>query len=301
MDPSGSPFALSAAAALIGAAAAAPSHASPAQPLSEVMAQEVAALARRPADVPLLIASGRTALELGDAHAAAGFFGRARELAPKNASAHLGMASTLVALNRPEAAFPEFARAQQLGSPELTVAPELGLAYDLAGEQRKAQATYLSALNGPRGAEARRRLALSLAISGDAAGATTVLQPLVTAGDIAALRTHAFILALNGDVRASTAALNDITRGRGSAAEPFLRALAELSAGEKAAALQLGIFPARISIAAAEDNSTGVSGDEAGVAVRPMEYGGPANPAPRMTADQLRRAKLSLYGVFPEP
>ena len=87
------------AAALISMLAAAPIEVSAAQPLADVMARQVAALARKPVNVPLLIAAGRTALQLGDAHAAAGFFGRARELAPGDAAAHLGMGSTLVALN----------------------------------------------------------------------------------------------------------------------------------------------------------------------------------------------------------
>jgi len=289
------------AAALISMLAAAPVEVSAAQPLADVMARQVAALARKPVNVPLLIAAGRTALQLGDAHAAAGFFGRARELAPGDAAAHLGMGSTLVALNRPEAAFVEFARAQELGAAPSAIAPDLGLAYDLAGDQLKAQAVYRSALGGRNGAEARQRLALSLAISGDCAAATTMLQPLLAAEDNSALRTRAFILALNGDVAASTAALNEISRGRGSAAEPFLRALPALSAAEKAAALNLGIFPSRISVAASDEIAhDSASGDRG---VKPMQYGGTA--APRQTApsgpEERKKAQLALFGVFPEP
>ena len=42
-----------------------------------------------------------------------------------------------------------------------------GLAYDLLGQQAQAQADYRAALSGADADEARRRLALSLAISGD--------------------------------------------------------------------------------------------------------------------------------------
>ena len=302
MDPKASRLlALGLTAALTSLLAAAPAAGSATQPLSQLMARQVAAVAKKPADVPLLIATGRTALKIGDAHAAAGFFGRARELAPDNAAAHLGMASTLVALNRPDAAFAEFARARDLGTSPGAFAADLGLAYDLAGDQAKAQAVYRSALGGPSGAEARRRLALSLAISGDPTGADAMLQPLITAGDAAALRNRAFVLALAGDVVGSTAALNQLAPGKGSAAEPFLRALAALSAGEKAAALNLGIFPSAVPIAATDQDVEGAFVDVFPGVPRPMEYGGHLKPGRAMTPDEQRKASLSLYGVFAEP
>jgi hypothetical protein len=198
-------------------------------------------------------------------------------------------------------AIAEFARAQQLGSPPSAFAPDLGLAYDLAGEQSKAQAIYRSALTGRDVAQTRRRLALSLAIGDDPAAAQAVLQPLLATGDRPALLTRAFILALSGDIVRSVAALNEIRRGSGYAAEPFLRALPALSAGEKAAMFNLGIFPSRIAVSEDESllefASTGVTGP----VVRPMEYGaGQQKPASPDTADQLRKAQLALYGVFPD-
>ena len=294
-------FAVWLAAALISVPATASAQASEANRLSDVMVRQVAALARSPRDVSLLIASGRTALQIGDASAAAGFFGRARDLAPGNAAAHLGMASTLVALNQPAPAISEFAHARQLGSSPSALAADLGLAYDVAGDQPKAQAAYRSGLKGGGGAEARRRLALSLAIGGDPSAGAAVLEPLLAAGDRPSLLTRAFILALSGDIADSMAALDRITRGSGSAAEPFLRALPALSAAEKAAMLNLGIFPTRIPIPDADWRLGEIASlDSTPGAARPMEYGGPLNPPPS-TADQLRNAKLALYGVFPEP
>lgn len=300
MDPRSTPFlSLCLCAALVSATGAEPAQARSPQRLGDVMAGHVAALARKPANVPLLIASGRTALQLGDAAAASGFFGRACELAPTNASAHQGMASTLVVLDRPDAAFAEFARAEQLGSPPAAIAADLGLAFDLAGNQSKAQAAYRSALNGPQAAEARRRLAVNLAIGGDPAAAAAVLEPLLAKRDRPALLTRAFILALSGDVDGSSAALDEIVGGSGSAAEPFLRALPALSAAEKAAALNLGIFPTRIAVAGGSTEIASV--DAVARAARPMEYGGPLRVPSPSTPDQLKRAKLSLYGVFAEP
>ena len=59
-----------------------------------------------------------------------------------------------------------------------TIGCDRGLAYDLLGRQAEAQADYRAALGGPDGDEARRRLALSLAISGNRAGALQTLAPL---------------------------------------------------------------------------------------------------------------------------
>jgi tetratricopeptide (TPR) repeat protein len=290
-------------AAVLASVTAAASAQAPRTPrLSAIMVRQVGALARAPSNVSLLVAAGGTALQLGDADAAAGFFGRARELAPENASAHLGMASTLVALNRPEMAFAEFARARHLGLSSAAMAADLGLAYDLAGDQVKAQAVYRSGLNEADAAETRRRLALSLAIAGDAGAAAAVLQPLLAAGDRPAQLTRALILALSGDVAGSTTALNEIRRGSGSAAEPFLRALPALSAGEKAATLNLGIFPTRIGVPdAGWSSGEFASTDARSTAARPMEYGGSVNAPTPSTSDQLRKAKLALFGVFPDP
>ena len=94
---------------------------------------------------------------------------------------------------------PYFTRAQQLGAPVATFACDRGLAYDLLGRQAEAQADYRMALTGPDADEARRRLALSLAISGNRAEALSTLAPLMAKGDAGAARARAFVLALTGD------------------------------------------------------------------------------------------------------
>ena len=88
------------------------------------------------------------------------------------------MGAVSVISGEPLAALPYFSRAQELGATTVTIGCDRGLAYDLLGRQSEAQADYRASLSGPDGDEARRRLALSLAISGDRAGALNALAPL---------------------------------------------------------------------------------------------------------------------------
>lgn len=200
-------------------------------------------LASDPKDFTSLIGAGRSALELGDAQAAAGFFARADDVNPHSPLPQAGMGAVSVLNNQPEAALPYFTRAQQLGATLATIGCDRGLAYDLMGRQADAQADYRAALSGPDGDEARRRLALSLAISGDRNGALQTLSPLVAKGDVAASRTRAFVLAISGDAGGAVSAINAAMPGSSASLMPFLQRLPTLQASQKAAAANLGIFP----------------------------------------------------------
>jgi Flp pilus assembly protein TadD len=200
-------------------------------------------LASDPKDFASLIGAGRAALELGDAQAAAGFFARADDVNPRSPLPQAGMGAVSVLNGEPQAALPYFTRAEQLGATRVTLGCDRGLAYDLMGRQADAQADYRAALSGPDGDEARRRLALSLAISGDRANALTTLSPLVAKGDVAAGRTRAFVLALTGDSNGAMVAINAAMPGSSASLAPFLQRLPSLQAGQKAAAANLGIFP----------------------------------------------------------
>jgi Flp pilus assembly protein TadD len=200
-------------------------------------------LASDPKDFASLIGAGRAALDLGDAQAAAGFFARADDVNPRSPLPQAGMGAVSVLNGEPQAALPYFSRAEQLGATLITIGCDRGLAYDLMGRQADAQADYRAALSGPDGDEARRRLALSLAISGDRSGALTTLSPLVAKGDVAAGRTRAFVLALTGDTGAAMTAINAAMPGSSASLAPFFQRLSSLPAGQKAAAANLGIFP----------------------------------------------------------
>jgi hypothetical protein len=138
---------------------------------------------------------------------------------------------------------PYFTRAVQLGATPSLIGCDRGLAYDLMGQQKLAQADYRAALSGPDGTEARRRLALSLAISGDKAGAVQTLAPLSAKGDPAAGRVRAFVLALTGDSQGAMVAIDAAMPGSWARVSPFLKRLPALAAGQKAAAVNLGMFP----------------------------------------------------------
>jgi Flp pilus assembly protein TadD len=200
-------------------------------------------LASDPKDFASLIGAGRAALELGDAQAAAGFFARADDVNSRSPLPQAGMGAVSVLSGEPQAALPYFNRAEQLGATRVTLGCDRGLAYDLMGRQADAQAEYRAALTGPDGDEARRRLALSLAISGDRTEALSTLSPLVAKGDVAAGRARAFVLALAGDTNAAVVAINAAMPGSSASLAPFLQRLPSLQSGQKAAAANLGIFP----------------------------------------------------------
>jgi Flp pilus assembly protein TadD len=207
------------------------------------LARYVRDLAADPKDFTTLIGAGRAALALGDTEAAAGFFARADDVNPHSPLPQAGMGAVSVMNGDPRAALPYFERAQQLGATMATIGCDRGLAYDLLGDQAKAQADYRSALTGPDGDEARRRLALSLAIGGDRTAALQTLSPLVAKRDPAAGRARAFILALGGDSAGALNAINAAMPGNSDRIAPFLSRLAGLSPAQKAAAVNLGIFP----------------------------------------------------------
>ena len=167
------------------------------------LARYVRTLASNPRDFGSLIGAGKAALELGDNQAAAGFFARADEVNPRSPLPQAGMGAVSVANGEPQAALPYFTRAQQLGASAAIFGSDRGLAYDLLGHQAKAQADYRAALGGPDSDEARRRLALSLAISGDKAGALQALECAAASRQVnaAAVEGDPLLAPLHGESR----------------------------------------------------------------------------------------------------
>ena len=230
--------------ALVAAPAAAQGSYSPYDETpAAALARYVRNLASDPKDFDSLIGAGKAALALDDPQTAAGFFARADEVNPRSPLPQAGMGAVAVANGEPRAALPYFKRAQQLGLPVASFACDRGLAYDLMGQQAQAQVDYRLALSGRDSDEARRRLALSLAISGDRAGALQTLTPLSARGDTGVARVRAFVLALTGDPTSAMQAIDAAMPGSWARVSPFLQRLSGLSAGQKAAAVNLGIFP----------------------------------------------------------
>ena len=225
------------------AAAAQGSYSQYDESATAALARYVRDLAADPQDFTSLIGAGRAALVLGDAEAASGFFARADAVNPNSPLPQAGMGGVSVIKGDPRAALPYFERAVQLGATLATIGCDQGLAYDLLGRQAEAQADYRAALNGPDHEEARRRLALSLAIGGHRAAALETLSPLMAKRDPGAERARAFVLALDGNPAGALAAINAAMPGSSERLAPFLQRLPSLSAGQKAAAINLGIFP----------------------------------------------------------
>ncbi len=210
---------------------------------NQVLVTSLKTLASEPKNLEALIAAGRASLELGDIQSAAGFFGRADEAYPQSPYPKIGMGAALTMGGDPSGALVQFQRAQSLGAPLSSFAIDRGLAYDLLGQQPQAQADYRTAMIGVQADEARRRMALSQAISRDFKGASATLDPLLRRSDAAALRTNAFVLALAGDREGARRTIERAMPGNGAQFEPFFRMLPVLRPAEKAAAVHLGEFP----------------------------------------------------------
>lgn len=206
--------------------------------------RHLADLGANPRSLTSLIGAGRAAIAVGDGNAAIGFFGRAEEIAPRDARVKAGMASALVLLEQPQTALRYFSEASALGAPAHEIARDRGLAYDMSGDPRRAQQDYILVLQRGEDAETRRRLALSLAISGNRDAALRALAPLLSSNDRPAQRTRAFVLALTGDASGAAQAVDSAMPGQGQRMAPFLGRLASLNPAQKAMAVHFGQFPA---------------------------------------------------------
>jgi Flp pilus assembly protein TadD len=208
------------------------------------LSHNLRSLAENPKSLHALMGAGKAAIELGDPQAAITFFGRAEEQAPRDGRIKMWIGAALVHLHKPDAAFKFFQEAVTLGVPEGEVARERGLAFDISGDARRAQRDYRLALQRGRDDEATRRLALSLAISGDREPALQLLEPQLLAGDRDGERTRALVLALTGDTGGAVRTVEaSMPGGRGSALAPFLERLSALAPADRALAVHLGHFP----------------------------------------------------------
>lgn len=208
------------------------------------LAQHLRTLTRDPRDIDALIGAGMASLTLGDGNAAAGFFARADAINARNPRVKTGLARALVLVERPREALRQFDIAADLGVADATLARDRGLAWDLAGQPRRGQRDYRLALRNRDDPEVTRRLALSLAISGDRDEALTLLDPLLRKGDQAAWRARAFVLALTGDVSGANGVARSVMPAYlAKGFEPFFARLARLNDAEKAAAVNFGHIP----------------------------------------------------------
>ncbi|MBW8752793.1 MAG: tetratricopeptide repeat protein [Sphingomonadales bacterium] len=215
-------------------------------PKREGMALDTALgrLARDPRDIDALIDAGNAALVMGDVDAATGFFRRADQVSPGNPRAKAGLAGAMVHNGDPFGAIPLFDEAEKAGALDTALAADRGLAYDLVGDNATAQRYYRQALARGANDEVVRRLALSLAISGDKPGAEATLSPLLQHRDLAAWRTRAFALAILGQTEEAVSIANTILPADlAGGIAPYLRYMPRLTHAQQAAAANFGSFP----------------------------------------------------------
>ncbi len=201
-------------------------------------------LGRDPRDVVALVDAGKAALEMGDVEAAVGFYQRADTLSPGNPKVKAGLAGAYVRHGDPFTAIPLFAEAEAAGPIEPMLLSERGLAHDLVGDNETAQRYYRQVLAAGPNDEATRRLALSLAISGDRRGMEITLAPLLQRQDKAAWRARAFsfaILGLTDEAEAITRSI--MPTDLAAAISPYLRFMPRLTPAQQAAAATSGHFP----------------------------------------------------------
>lgn len=208
---------------------------------ADALAADMRILAANPLNIEALITAGELTLRMGDSTAAATFFGRAEKLDPNNPRIKAGWGSLMVRAERPGMALVRFQEAERRGLDVRKYAADRGLAYDLIGEQERAQRDYRLALQAGPDDEVTRRYALSLGISGNKDEALKLLDPLLKKSDRAAWRDRAFVLAMSGDVPgAEKIAETMMSPGLGAGLTPFFRRLLQLSPADRAFAVTFG-------------------------------------------------------------
>ena len=211
---------------------------------SQTLTAALSRLGRNPRDVGALIAAGNAALASGDVDAAVGFFERAGQIAPANPKVKAGLAGALVRNEDPYSALPLFDEADQAGALDGNLLADRGLAYDLLADNATAQRIYRKALSAGSNDEATRRLALSLAISGEKRASEALLTPLLQRQDKAAWRSRAFALAIGGQEEEAVALTRStMPQELASGIAPYLRYMRRLTPAQQAAAANLGHFP----------------------------------------------------------
>ncbi len=195
-------------------------------------------------DVSALVDAGTAANILGDAQAAYGFLNRARSIAPNNGRVMAGLGVALVRLENPVEALRMFDQAVKLGTSERGFLAERAMAYDLIGDNAKAQRDYQMALQVSPNDQTLRNYALSLGIGGETDRAIQIIAPLLQRKDRAAWRDRAFILAMNGRTQEAVEIVRTTMPANvASGLTPYLTKMNRLSNRQMALAVHYGQFP----------------------------------------------------------
>ncbi|KTT99079.1 SPOR domain-containing protein [Sphingomonas sanguinis] len=198
-------------------------------------------VAQNPRNVDALVEAADLSIHLDDLSGAASLLARAEKVDPRDPRVKAGMGSILVRSERPGEALRYFSQAEAAGLPAAKFAGDRGLAYDLIGDQARAQRDYRLALANGANDEIVRRYALSLGISGRKDQALEQLDPLLRKTDRAAWRARAFILAMGGDLPEATRIASTMMPPQlAQGLQPFFQRLPTLPAIDRAFAVHFG-------------------------------------------------------------
>ncbi len=204
----------------------------------------LALVAANASDGPALLQAGQAALTMGDGRAALSFLSRAEAAMPQNPVIKAALGAALVRMEDPEQAMRYFDAAIAAGGLDRAYMADRALAFDLMGDQARAQADYAVVMRERPSAETLRRLAISIGISGEADRAVQLLGPLLRAQDRAAWRARAMILAMNNRAdEARQIARATMPRQLAEGLEPYFALMDHLTPAQLAAASHFGRFP----------------------------------------------------------
>ncbi|APG62965.1 hypothetical protein LPB140_09380 [Sphingorhabdus lutea] len=196
-------------------------------------------------DADALIDAGNASLLLGDVEAARLFFLRAEAVQPANGRIKAGLGTSYIQNEDPFTALKYFDDAVKLGVTERSIAMERGLAFDLLGNFGQAQRDYQLAATAVNSDNLIIRHAISLALSGRQADASSMLNPLLDRQVPEAWRARALILAADGDEKEAFKVVQGFMQPAiAERFRPYLKSMARLTPAQKAAAMHMGHFPA---------------------------------------------------------
>lgn len=213
---------------------------SPSRELNAALAR----LAADPRNVLALHDAADAALRLGDSDAAIGFLTRANEVQPGNPRSRMLIGKAYLLAENPVDAVRAFDEAERAGADTFAMAADRALAYDLVGDNGRAQRWYQVALSKGSDDEITRRYALSLAISGDRRGAEALIAPLIQRQDRPTWRTRTFVMAVTGGPDEAVAvAYASMPQDLAASIAPYLRYMPRLTPAQQASAANFGRFP----------------------------------------------------------
>lgn len=272
------------------------------------LAEQMRALASNPRDLNALIAAADLSLSLGDLSGAASLYARAEKVSASDPRIKAGEGSILVRSERPGEALRYFAQAEAAGYDVRGFSADRGLAYDLIGQQERAQRDYRLALKNRPDDEIVKRYALSLGISGKRDAALEQLDPLLRKSDRSAWRIRAFVLAMGGDqAAAEKIATTMLPAGMAQGLQPFFQRLPTLPAADRAFAVHFGevhATPERIADARLAPAMPQLAPDPQPVAlaaVEPAKASGKRDRGRRGGRDRTGAPAVALAAATPPP